>query len=252
MFRVRASRSRLSTVDCRLSTTLAIAALSCACSSTPPPEAPREEPASKPAHVEKKSTATIEYDLGPVDPNIFKSRVAALRSAWNDCYSSAHDKQETLAGKLTFTVRTVKDGSVKWAFIKDADIGSRAIEKCVIDSIKATNFGPPTDAKEGEVQGHTIGWELDGDARAADPGAQGAVLPSIEKAKGKLEACKKGAKAKMTATIYVAKGGKPLSVGVAIDDASGDDAIDCVVSVLMSLKYVNKASWPTKATVQLP
>lgn len=229
-----------------------VAVLLMGCGSTPPAEAPHEESAPKPARVEKTSTATIEYDLGPVDPNIFKSRVSALRAAWNDCYSAAHDKQETLEGKLTFTVRTVKDGSVKWAFIKDADIGSRSLEKCVMDTIKATNFGPPTDAKEGEVQGHTIGWELDGDARAADPGAQGAVLPSIEKAKGKLEACKKGAKAKMTATLYVAKGGKPLSVGVAIDDASGDDAIDCVVTVLMGLKYVNKASWPTKVTVQLP
>jgi hypothetical protein len=195
----------------------------------------------------------MEYDLGPVDPNIFKKKVDSLRSTWNDCYSSAHDKVETLEGKLTFTVRTLKDGSVKWAYVKDADIGSRDVEKCIIDSIKSTNFGAPTDAKEGEVQGHTIGWALDGDAhRPADPGAQGAVLPSIEKAKGKLEACKKGSKAKMTATIYVAKGGKPLSVGLAIDDPSGDEAIDCVVGVLMGLKYVNKASWPTKVTVQLP
>lgn len=223
------------------------------CGSTPPPEVPQPEPVADTAKAEKTSAGpTIEYDLGPVDPNIFKKRIDSLRSSWNECYGHAHDKQETLEGKLTFTVRTNKDGTVKWAYIKDADIGSRDIERCVIDSIKSTNFGPPTDAKEGEVQGHTLGWELDGDARAADPGAQGSVLPSIEKAKGKLDACKKGSKAKLTATIYVAKGGKPLSVGLAIDDPSADGAIDCVVDVLMGLKYVNKASWPTKVTVQLP
>lgn len=231
-----------------------VAVLLLGCGSPPPVEAPKEEPVGKTAKSEKTEAATIEYDLGPVDPNIFKKRVESLRATWNDCYSSAHEKHEVLEGKLTFTVRTVKDGSVKWAFIKEANIGSRAIEKCVIDSIKSTNFGPPTDAKEGEVQGHTIGWELDGDARAADPGAEGAVLPSIEKAKSKIDACRKGSagKAKMTATIYVAKGGKPLSVGLAISDASADESIDCVVSLLMGLKYVNKASWPTKVTVQLP
>ncbi len=223
------------------------------CGSTPPPEAPKPEPAADTAKVEKTSTGpSIEYDLGPVDPNIFKKKVEALRSSWNDCYTHAHDKQETLEGKLTFTVRTNKDGSVKWAYVKDADLGSREVERCVIDSLKSTNFGPPTDAKEGEVQGHTLGWELDGDARAADPGAQSSVLPSIEKAKGKLDGCKKGSKGKMVATLYIAKGGKPLSVGLAIDDPNADAAIDCVVNVLMGLKYVNKASWPTKVTVQLP
>lgn len=245
------SRSSL-VVGCGPWTLLAIVSAAGGCGSPPPVEAPKEEVAAKKAPEKTSSMPVMEYDLGPVDPNIFKKRVESLRGSWNDCYSHAHDKQETLEGKLTFTVRTHKDGSVKWAYIKDSDIGSRDVEKCVIDSIKATNFGPPTDAKEGEVQGHTLGWELDGDARAADPGAQGAVMPSIEKAKGKIESCRKGSKAKMTATIYVAKGGKPLSVGLAIDDPSGDEAIDCVVSVLMGLKYVNKASWPTKVTVQLP
>ena len=177
-----------------------------------------------------------------------------MRSGWNDCYSSAHDKQETLEGKLTFTLRTNKDGSVKWAYVKDSTLGHRGVEKCIVDALKANNYGPPQEAKEGEVQGHSIGWELDGDARAADPGAQSAVAPMVDKAKGKIEACRKksDAKGSFTATFYVAKGGKPLSVGVAVDAPSAEPAIDCVVDVLMGLKYVNKASWPIKVTLTLP
>jgi hypothetical protein len=232
---------------------LVIAASALACgSSARPPEAPTPEPEQDVAEASPKSGGpAIEYDLGGVDPNVLKSRLNALKSTWNGCYASAHNKHETLEGRLTFTLRTNKDGTVKWAFIKDSDLGSRTVEKCVIDSLKETNFGAPMDAKEGEVQAHTYGWELDEDTRAADPGAQGSVLPSIEKAKAKIDACRRG-NGKMTATIYVAKGGKPLSVGVAVDDPRADESIDCVVDVLMSLKYVNKASWPTKVTVELP
>lgn len=237
-----------------LSTLLAAAALALGCGSSTPPPAAAPPPADEPAPEKHSSTPNIEYDLGPIDPGTFKKKVESLKPQWNDCYSSAHEKQETLEGKLTFTVRTNKDGSVKWAYVKESDLGAREVEKCIVDSLKAQNFGPPMDAKEGEVAGHTYGWELDGDARAADPGAQGQVMPAIEKAKSKINACrsKNDAKGKMIATLYVAKGGKPLSAGVAVDDPSADGAIDCVVDVLMALRYSNKASWPIKVTVQLP
>ncbi len=200
----------------------------------------------------KQGGPAIEYDLGPLDPSVFKSRLASLKSAWNDCFHEVHQRHAFIEGKVTFTLRTRKDGSVKWAFIKESDLGSRAIEKCLTDSLKAQNYGPPMDAKEGEVPSHTYGWAIDDDDRAADPGAQGNVLPSVEKAKGRIDACRKGGKGRMIATLYVDKGGKPVSAGVAIDDPSLADAVDCVVDVLMSLKYVNKASWPTKTTFALP
>ena len=243
-----------STFDFRLSTLVAASAMIAACGgNTPPPEAPKNDPKVAVGDDTKKShTPAIEYDLGPVDPSIFKQKIESLKSGWNDCFLEVHKKHPFIEGKITFTFHTNKDGSVKYAFVKDGDLGSRAIEKCVIDSIRAQNYGPPMDAKEGEMAGHTYGWAIDEDDRPADPGAQGSVMPSLEKAKGKLDACKKGGKGKVTATIYVDKGGKPVSAGVAIDDASLEGAVDCLVDVLMGLKYVNKASWPTKVTVTLP
>ncbi len=252
--RTKAWSSRLSTLDPRLSTVLVVALAAAACGgTTPPPKPPVEEEPAKQEH-SSSDGPTIEYDLGPIDPAIWKKKVDSLKGDWTDCYLHAHEKHETLEGKVTFTVRTNKDGSVKWAYVKESDLGDRAVERCVIDSIKATNWGPPMDAREGEVQGHTFGWALDGDARAADPGDVSNVLPAIGKAKAKLDACraKSDAQGTMTATIYVAKGGKPISAGLAVADPSADAAVDCVVEVLMGLKYVNKASWPIKVTVELP
>jgi hypothetical protein len=234
---------------------LAVAALPIGgCAGTPPP--PPVEPEKKEAAPEKKHSAVaMEYDLGSIDPSVAKAKFNALKSTWNDCFTAARKKNETLSGKLTLTIRTLKDGTVKWAYVTQTDLGDRSVEKCVIDSVKSTNFGAPMDAKEGEIKSYSYGWELDEDDRPADPGVASSVLPSIEKAKKKLDECKSKASAKGTvsATIYVKpKSGKPASIGVAIDDPSADGAIDCIVEVLSKLTYSNKSSWTIKSTVQLP
>ena len=228
--------------------------LAAACGSTPPPvaDAPveKQEEVSHTAHHDAPS---IEYDLGSIDPSVAQRRFDTLKSTWNGCFDDAHQKNDTLRGSLSFTIRTNKDGSVKWAYVTSSELGDRSVEKCVIDSVKAQNFGAPMDAREGEIKDKSYGWQIDDDEeRPADPGDPSTVLTAIGKAKGKLDDCRKSSTAHFTATIYVAPKGKPRSIGVAIDDPSGDDAIDCVVEVLSKLKYTNNSSWTTKVSVQLP
>ncbi len=224
----------------------------CSSAPPPPPEPPKEE---KMVMHEKSDGPTVEYDLGSIDPNVAKERFDRLKDGWNACYMEAQQKNEALSGKITFTIRTHKDGSVKWAFVTHTDLGDRTVERCVIDSVKATNFGPPMDAKEGEIKEKTYGWEIDGDdGRPADMGIESAVRPAIEKARGRLKECqsKAGAQGTFEATIYVAPKGKPKSIGIAVSDPTGDGAIDCIVGVLSKLTYVNKSSYTTKVTVDLP
>src|SRR5205823_2993452 len=172
----------------------------------------------------------IEYDLGSIDPNVAKARFDAIKGQWNDCYAAEHEKNESLAGMIKFTIRTNKDGSVKWAYVTSTDLGDREVERCVIESVKQQNFGPPMDAKEGEIKEKSYGWELDGDEdRPADPGDVSQVWPALKKAQKKISECrsKNEAQGTFTATIYVAPKGKPKSVGVAVSDPTGDAAIDC-------------------------
>lgn len=231
-----------------------LASLPFACSSAPPPV--KEKPAVEEKPVEKHTEqGAIEYDLGSIDPNVAKARFDSIKNEWNDCYVKEHEKNETLAGMIKFTVRTNKDGSVKWAYVTSTDLGDREVERCVIDSVKGQNFGPPMDAKEGEIKEKAYGWELDGDDdRPADPGDVSHVLPALKKAQKKLAECrsKNEAQGTFTATIYVAPKGKPKSIGIAISDPSGEGAIDCIVEVLGKLTYKNPSSWMTKVTVELP
>jgi hypothetical protein len=231
---------------------VALAAIGCGSSRPPVVEKPvvEEKPVEKPTE-----TSDIEYDLGSIDPNIAQQRFDAIKGQWNDCYTAEHAKNETLAGVIKFTVRTNKDGSVKWAYVTSTDLGDREVERCVIESVKQQNFGPPMDAKEGEIKDKSYGWELDGDEdRPADPGDVSQVLPALKKAQKKISECrsKNAAQGTFTATIYVAPKGKPKSVGVAISDPSGDSAIDCIVDVLTHITYRNPSSWTTKITVELP
>ena len=52
--------------------------------------------------LQTRAGPSLEYELGSIDPNVFRRRIDELKNAWNDCYSSAHDKHETLEGKVTF------------------------------------------------------------------------------------------------------------------------------------------------------
>ncbi len=220
----------------------------------PPPEDPTKVEKKPEKHAEAPKGPAMEYDLGPIDIATWKQKVTSLKGKWNDCYLAAAGKNPTLEGKLTFTVRTRKDGTVKWAFVKESSLGDRAVERCILDSIREQNYGPPMDAREGEAA-HTYGWELDGDDhRPADPAATTAVSPAINGVKAKIAACRAKASSKGTllATFYIAKGGKPLSVGLSVSDAEGEAAADCIVEVLMAQKYVNKSSWTTKVTTELP
>ena len=240
---------------CALAALAILAAIACAsCGSDPKPQPVTPEVVETKPEKKKSSGPAIEYDLGGIHPTVAKQQFSALKSTWNDCFTDAHKKNEALSGKLTITVRTHKDGSVKWVYVTQTDLGDRAVEKCVTESVRGANFGPPMDAKEGEIKSYSYGWELDEDDRPADAGVASNVLPAIEKAKKKLDACreKNSAKGNFSATIYVKPKGKPASIGVAVDDPSAEGAIDCVVEVLSKLTYKNISSWPIKATVQLP
>jgi hypothetical protein len=227
--------------------------LAVACASAPPPAPKTEDDASERQPRQKVEAPTMEYDLGAIAPEVQKRRLAELKPKWTACYQDAHEHNETLSGTITFTLRTNKDGTVKWAYVTDSSIGDRGVEKCVIDSIKAADWGTPVDAREGEIKSHTFGWESDDDARAL-PGEESQVMPAIKKVKAKIDACRKdaGATGSMTATLTVAPKGKPLAVGIAISDPSADGAIDCVADVLRGLTYTNKSSQPIKVTVAIP
>jgi hypothetical protein len=214
-------------------------------------EEPKPE-VEKPKPREESKTPNIEYDLGMVSPDIAKRRFGELKGMWNDCYLEEHKTHEVLAGKVTLTIRTNKDGSVKWVYVTDSDLGNRKVEKCMLDAVRSLNWGKPMDAREGEIPSHTFGWELDDDDRPADVASSSNVLGPIGANKGKIAACKKDSKAKFTVTLYVQKNGKPKSVGVATDDPSGEEAADCIADVLGKLTYTNRSSWTTKVTVTLP
>ncbi len=230
----------------------AAAAAACGGSSVEPkaPKAPTS--ANDASNEPKRDRPAILYDLGDVAPDVARQNFERLTPTWTACYDKGHTANATLGGSLTFTLRTNHDGSVKWAYLKDADLGDREVERCVLDSVRASNWGAPVDAKEGEIRGKTIGWTNDEDEPVSVD--SGRVTPALSRAHGGVMACRRkaGANGKIRATFYVGPKGKPLSVGFAVDDASGEAAADCLHDVLMGLTYVNPSQQVTKTTVELP
>lgn len=237
----------------RLSLALPLALVLGCGSSSPAPVAAKGDPSSSdgPA-APKKDRPAIIYDLGDVAPDVARKNFDKLMPTWTACYEKAHAANATLGGSLTLTLRTNRDGSVKWVFVKESNLGERAIERCVVESVRAANWGEPVDAKEGEIRGKTVGWQNDEDEPVTVDAAR--VQPAIDKLRGKISSCRAeaGAKGKIRATFYVGPKGKPLSVGFAVDDAAGEGAADCLHGVLMGATYVNPSQQVTKTTVELP
>jgi hypothetical protein len=237
-----------------LSFAIAVAAAGCGGAPPAPAGAPIEKVEEKaPTKKHSREEPTMEYELGAIDPALAKKRFDSLKPTWDGCWETAHSKNEALFGKVTLSLRTNHDGSVKWVYVTQSDLGDRSVEKCMLDSIKATNFGPPMDAKEGEIKAYAYGWEASDDDHPADVASPANISATLQKAKKTLAACGAGAKGAITVTIHVApKTGKALGVGVAVADPSAEKAVDCIVDVLSKLTYVNKSSWTIKSTAVLP
>jgi hypothetical protein len=217
------------------------------------PASPKPESSNDSGDVAvKKDRPAIVYDLGDVAPDVARRNFEKLGAAWNACYEKGHGANAALGGTLTFSLRTNHDGSVKWVFVKESDLGDRVVERCVLEAVRNMSWGEPVDAKEGEIRGKTVGWKNEED-EPVEVGAE-RVTPAIEKAKAKLAACRKdaGANGKIRATFYVGPKGKPLSIGFAVDDAAGESAADCLHGVLMGLAYANASQQIVKTTVEIP
>jgi hypothetical protein len=212
-------------------------------SSTPPPKEPDPEPAatSRPVRSDMKTSS----ELGTIDPNKAKDAFRALYPKFTACQKGRLGDIEVLAGNVNFFVRIGADGTTKWTYLLDSDLGDRETEKCLIDVVKSASWPKPDGGGDAEVQ---YSFELPQNA------SRDAVDWSVDKIAhllGPVEKCKAGSSATYKVTAYVAEGGKVIGVGVAAPEKDADDKIDCMVKAVKKLKPPSPGAWPAKVSFKL-
>jgi hypothetical protein len=221
--------------------------LACGGGVAPPPRPPavqHREPQKAVPLVAKTSS-----ELGSVDPGAVKRAFVTLNDKYMDCQKRALDRVEVLAGNVKFFVRVGSDGSAKWAYLEESEIGDRETEKCLIDAVMGARWPRPDG---GDVEVH-YSMELPLEAtRPPNDWSPDKVAGALGKNGDAIDKCKAGASTTFRATMYVGPGGKVLAAGVAMSSKDGQVTADCLANALVKMKGLpSPGSWPAKVTFGL-
>lgn len=222
---------------------LGAAIVGCGGEAPPPqaPEAPKEE-----SH-EVKPQLKLRSELGSVDPDQVTAAFHKLDDKFSDCQKQGLDRVEVLAGSLKFFVRIGEDGSAKWTYFEESDLGDRDTEKCMLGAVMGARW-PKPDGGDAEAR-YTM--DLPAQGRAATDWSSDKVAAALGKAGGAIDECKGGASG-FHGTMYVGPGGKVLAAGVAVASKDGAEKADCVAKVLGKMKGLpSPGSWPAKVSFGL-
>jgi hypothetical protein len=230
----------------RIALSCVLGALGCG-GADPPPKPP--EPARVAPQRAVPLVAKTSQELGSVDPAAVKRAFGALDDKYMDCQKRALDRVEVLSGSLKFFLRIASDGSAKWAYLEETEVGDRDTEKCMIDAVVAARW-PKPDGGDAEVR-----YSMELPLQATRPPSDWSpekVAGALGRAGGAIDKCKAGGGTTFRATMYVGPGGKVLSAGVATSSKDDGDRADCLAKALVKMKGLpSPGSWPAKVTFPL-
>lgn len=230
---------------------LLLPALPCGagCGGSEPPAQP--PPAPPPAQAPKVARAPLRTssELGSVDPAAVKKAFASLDDKFMDCQKHAVDRVEVVAGDAKFFLRIAQDGSPKWAYLEESEIGDQPTEKCLLDVVMAAKW-PRPDGGDAEAR-----YAMDLPQQSTRPPNDwnsDKATAALAKEGGAIDRCKAGANGPFHGTMYVGTGGKVLTAGVTTASKDDQDKADCLAGVLLKMKGLpSPGSWPAKVSFGL-
>ncbi|HLK40770.1 MAG TPA: hypothetical protein VKU41_28650 [Polyangiaceae bacterium] len=225
-----------------------LAALAGCGGSEPPPKAAAAPPPPEPPKAARSPLKTSS-ELGSVDPAAVRKAFASLDDKFMDCQKRAVDRVEVLAGDAKFFLRIGQDGSPKWAYLEESEIGDQPTAKCLLDVVMAARW-PQPDGGDAEAR-----YSMDLPLQATRPPndwSSDKATAAITKEGGAIDRCKAGASGPFHGTMYVGPGGKVLAAGVTTASRDDQDKADCLAGLLLKMKGLpSPGSWPAKVSFAL-
>jgi hypothetical protein len=215
-----------------------------ACSSSKPPEVP--EP-SAPPEPPRKQQLEMHSEFGVLDVDKVDAVFARVKDDLSRCLEHAN---KFASGPVVYSMRVSHSGQVKWVFLKDSSLGDRKAEKCMLDVLRAASWPIPQGGEDGLAEKP---FEFpDREERPPVEWTADQVEPALRSAAGKFAKCRAGNKSVFRSTAIVHTSGKVLSAGIAAADEKGEDVADCMVELILKLKFPKTGSWPAKVSFEVP
>jgi hypothetical protein len=223
--------------------------LVCACGGEPPPKAHEPSAPAEEAPRAIKPSLKTRSELGTVDPAAVKQAFSTLDAVFMDCQKRGMERVEVLSGSVKFFLRINEDGSAKYAYLEESELGDHDTESCLLDAVRGARW-PKPDGGEAEAR---YGMELPlQSTRPPNDWSSDKVTIALGKHGEAIDRCKAGTTANFHATMYVGPGGKVLAAGVAAPSKDGLDKAECLSHVLEKMKGLpSPGSWPAKVSFAL-
>jgi hypothetical protein len=214
-----------------------------------------EEPAAKAPEAAHEAPPPVKpalrtsSELGEVDPADVSRAFKKLEGPFTECQKHGLDRVEVLAGAVKFFVRIGADGTAKWTYLEESEIGDRETERCLLDAVMGSRW-PKPNGGDAEAR-YTMELPLQSTRPPSDWGPD-KVAAALGRQGSAIDRCKEGAAGSFRATMYVGPGGKVLAAGVATSTKEGDEKADCLAKTLEKLKGLpSPGSWPAKVSFGL-
>lgn len=241
-------------MDLRALLTFSVIAAAAGCGAAPPP--PADDGGSKPTEAPIAHHARpgfgAESEIGGLDEGKVKRAFERATTQLSACYDKGAERLPYLAGEVSFRLRITKEGTVRWAHVKDSSLGDRATEECMLAILKHASW-PRPEGGEGLAE-NSYKFEPGSEERPPVAWSPEQLGPPFRKAHGALAKCRSGADAgtgAIKATLYVDTDGKASAVGVATADERGDAAASCVIDTLRGLTFPSPGSYASKVSVTI-
>jgi len=111
-------------------------------SSAPPPKVEGDTPERAISH-HGGGGPSVESEIGGLNEEKVSATFQRAASKLQDCYNKGVERLPFLAGEVQFMVRVAKDGSARWAFVKDSNLGDHESEACMVRVLKAATWPRP-------------------------------------------------------------------------------------------------------------
>jgi hypothetical protein len=224
------------------------AALGCG---APPP--PAQDPSSSDGRGEREDRAagpSFESEVGGLNEAQVKQTFERAASKLSACFAKGTERLPYLGGEVHFMVCIKKDGTPRFAFVKDSNLGDRTTEECMLGVFKAISWPKPQGGDGLAENSYT--FEPSADERPPVEWSPEQLGKPFRKAQASLSQCRTSAGAgALKATMYVEPSGKPSAVGVSGADEKADAAADCVISALKALTFPSPGSYAAKVSVTI-
>jgi hypothetical protein len=220
------------------------------CGGSPPPPAV-EAPPSEGGEPEPRSGGpSVESEIGALDEFKVKQVFERAANKLSACFNRGAERLPYLSGEVRFVIRIKKDGSPRFAFVKDSNLGDRSSEECMLGVFKAISWPKPLGGEGLAENSYT--FEPGADERPPVAWSADQLGKPFRKAQEALSRCRAGAgRGALKATMYIDTNGKPSAVGVSSADEKGEAAIECVVSTLKGVTFPSPGSYAAKVSVTI-